>query len=200
MKQVLAVICIALVSVGAAVASTGKAGKKVVWTESKAERSVLDGATVRLATEDRVALEAELRPAIALYKALALESTLTGHVQDADAYYQEAYRYSRALADVQRGLPIDSVDCMGSGVAAGLTRFGTFRCNVTSGSLEIPAFEHLRRWRAFRRRAVADDRPDRGGARREGHRHDDLRVPGGLATGRREPAVPGGLSGRRATT
>lgn len=141
MKQVLAVICIALVSVGAAVASTGKAGKRVVWTESKAERSVLDGATVRLATEDRVTLEAELRPAIALYKALALESTLTGHVQDADAYYQEAYRYSRALADVQRGLPIGSVDCMGSGVAAGLTRFGTFRCNVTSGSLEIPAFE-----------------------------------------------------------
>ena len=111
MKQVLAVICIALVSVGAAVASTGKAGKKVVWTESKAERSVLDGATVRLATEDRVALEAELRPAIALYKALALESTLTGHIQDADAYYEEAYRYSRALArcaawpaDRQRGL------------------------------------------------------------------------------------------------
>ena len=115
MKQVLAVICIALVSVGAAVASTGKAGKNMVWTESKAERSVLDGATVRLATEDRVALEAEFRPAVALYKALALESTLTGHVQDADAYYEEAYRYSRALADVQRGLPIEQRGLHGIG-------------------------------------------------------------------------------------
>ena len=140
MKQVLAVICIALVSVGAAVASTGKAGKKVVWTESKAERPCWTAR--RSASRPKIALRSRRSSARRLRctRRSALESTLTGHVQDADAYYQEAYRYSRALADVQRGLPIDSVDCMGSGVAAGLTRFGTFRCNVMSGSLEIPAF------------------------------------------------------------
>ena len=139
MKQLVAVICIALVSVGAAVASTDKASKKAAWTETKAERFVLDDATVRLATEDRVALEAELRPAAALYKALALESSLTGYITDANAYYELSNAYSRALSQVRRGLAIDSVDCMGSGVAATGLRFSTFRCNVVSKSLEIPS-------------------------------------------------------------
>ena len=141
MKQVVAVICIALVSVGAAVASTGKAGKKAVWTESKAERFVLDGATVRLATEDRVALEAELRPAAALYKALALESTLTGYIHGRERVLRGGVRIlARPVpmcawpADRQRGL-----HGIGRRGQAGL-RFSTFRCNVVSESLEIPAF------------------------------------------------------------
>jgi hypothetical protein len=145
MKQVVAVICVALVSVGAAVASTGEAAKKAAWTESKAERYVLNGPRVTLAAEDRAALEAELRPAAALYKALALESTLTGDIDNANVYYEVAYTYSRALSDIRRGLAIDSVDCMGSGVATG-QRFSTFRCNVESESLQIPADEG--QWRS----------------------------------------------------
>ncbi len=139
MKQLVAVICIALVSVGAAVASTDKAGKKAAWTESKAERLVLNDATVRLPAADRAALEAELRPAVVLYKSLALEATLVGANEDATAYYEIAYRYSRALADVRRGLDVKAADCMGSGTAAAGNRFRNFACKVTSESLEIPA-------------------------------------------------------------
>ncbi len=137
MKLIVVVVCLALASVGTAVASTG--ADKKAWTESKAERLVLSGATVRLSAEDRQALEAELRSGAAIYRALALEAQLTGYIQDSNGYYQEAYAYSRALAKVQRGLAIDTADCMGSGTAADGRRFSTFQCNVVSETLEIPS-------------------------------------------------------------
>ena len=138
MKTVAVIICLAFVGAGAAVASTGKAGKKATWTESKAERQVLRGATVRLPAEDRVALEAEVRPLVLLYEMLAMASALGEYDGDATVYYEQASKYSRILDRVQRGLPIDAVDCSGSGGAIAGGRFSTFRCSVTTESLELP--------------------------------------------------------------
>ena len=140
MKQVVVIICCALVSV-AAVGSTNAAGKKPAWTESKAERFVLNRATVRLAAEDRAALEGELGQAVELYWMLALDATLAGDGHGANVYVDPAHRYGRALARVRGGLGIDAADCSGSGSAAPGTRFASFRCNVISESLDIPSAE-----------------------------------------------------------
>ena len=143
MKKALLAICFALVvSAGTAAASTDVAKKKATWTESKAERFVRSEATVALTTEDRFALEAALRPAIELYRLLAAEAGLTGRIGESDAYNEAAHLYERVLSDVQFALSIDSADCTGSGVAAEGRRFRTFRCTVTSGSLQLPASEH----------------------------------------------------------
>ncbi len=78
MRNVVVIICLALVSAGVAVASPGETSKKAAWTVSKAERNVLSGATVRLATEDRAALEEELRRGMVLNQALAAEAAADG--------------------------------------------------------------------------------------------------------------------------
>jgi hypothetical protein len=138
MKPALLVICVALV-VGAGTATPSVVGKETAaWTESKAERFVRSDATVRLAPEVRAALEAELRPAVTLYRLLAIEASLSGDVEASDAYYELWEMYSRALSKVRRGLTIDTADCTGSGAAAPGRRFSTFRCDVTSESLELP--------------------------------------------------------------
>ncbi len=144
MKTIVLIICVALVSVGASAASTGKAGKKAAWTESKAEKLVLNGATVRLATEDRVALEEELVRGAALNQALALETSLTGYGAGevaASTYLELAYEYSRALSKVRRGLAIEVADCTGWGRAVADGRFTGFRCRVVSESFELPSPE-----------------------------------------------------------
>lgn len=139
MRQVLLVICVALVvGAGTAAASSDVAKEKAAWTESKAERFVRSDATVRLPAADRAALEAEFRPLVVLYRLLAVESQLTGQIADSDTYYELAQMYSRALADVRRGLAIGTADCSGSGVAAPGGRFSAFRCSVTSRSLGLP--------------------------------------------------------------
>ena len=141
MKQALLIICCMLaVGGGTAAASVESSSKKPkpAWTEAKAERSVLQGATVRLAAEDRAALEAEFRPLAALYQLLVMDTPLGVENQDVAVYSHLAYTYSRLLDKVQRGLAIEAVDCSGSGVAATGRRFGTFRCSVTSESLELP--------------------------------------------------------------
>ena len=87
MKQAIVIICLVLVAcVGTAAASTGVAGKKAAWTESKAERYVLSRATVRLAGEDRAALEEELNQAVELYWTLALDATLANDNDAANIY------------------------------------------------------------------------------------------------------------------
>ncbi len=138
MKRIVVVACLALLSLGAAVASTNAAGKKAAWTESKAERQVLRGATVRLPAEDRVALEAEFRPLVALYQMLAMASAVDGQHEDSTAYNEQANEYSRILDRAQRGLSIDTADCNGSAGAVARSRFSTFRCSVTTESLELP--------------------------------------------------------------
>ena len=57
------------------------------------------------------------------------------------AYIYVALRtvYGRALVRVRGGLWIDAADCSGSGPAAAGSRFTSFRCSVTSESLEIPS-------------------------------------------------------------
>ena len=138
MKQAMVIICFALmVGVGATTA-TGAAGKKAAWTEAKAERFVRGEATVRLPAAERAALEAEFRPLVALYRLLAIESSVTGDIANSDAYYELAHRYSRALGDVRRGLAIRTANCSGSGAVATGGRYSTFRCSVTSESLELP--------------------------------------------------------------
>ena len=97
MKQAMVIMCFALVvGVGTAAASND-AKEKAAWTESKAERFVRSDATVRLPAAERAALEAELRPLVALYRLLAIESRLTGDIANSDAYYELAHWYSRAL-------------------------------------------------------------------------------------------------------
>ena len=143
-ENVVVIICLALVGAGAAVASPGEASKKAAWTESKAERQVLSGATVRLATEDRAALEEELRRGMVLNQALAAEPSLTeygvGEV-GGSVYLDRAHAYSRALSKVRRGLAIDVADCTGWGQAVANGRFTGFRCRVISESVEIPSPE-----------------------------------------------------------
>ncbi|MBA2297719.1 MAG: hypothetical protein H0W14_06730, partial [Actinobacteria bacterium] len=76
------------------------------------------GARVRLAAEDRAALENELRRAVALYRALGLEVSLKGSEDASNAASVNqglAYRYMRALGKVRRGLEIEAADCTGSG-------------------------------------------------------------------------------------
>ncbi len=145
MKHAMVIICFALaVGVGTAAASTGEASKKAAWTESKAERQVLSGATVRLATEDRAALEEELRRGLVLNEALAAEAAVTGYglgELGGSVYLDRAYAYSRALAKVRRGLAIDVADCTGWGRAVADGRFTGFRCRVVSESFELPSPE-----------------------------------------------------------
>ncbi len=142
MRHMVMVICFALViGVGTAAASAGKSGP-TAWTESKAERLVLGRATVRLAGEDRAALVEELREAVGLYWMLALEATVANEGHDvASVYVQLAYRYGRALVRVRDGLGIEAANCSGAGVAANGRRFTSFRCSVTSESVEIPSVE-----------------------------------------------------------
>ena len=140
MKRAIVIICLVLVAcVGTAAASTGVAGKKAAWTESKAERYVLSRATVRLAGEDRAALEEELNQAVELYWTLALDATLANDNDAANIYVDLAHRYGRALVRVRGGLWIDAADCSGRGPAATGSRFTSFHCRVTSESLEIPS-------------------------------------------------------------
>ncbi len=141
MKQAIVIMCVALVSVGGAVASTsadGKEGKKPAWTESKAERFVLKKATVP-AGEGRVALAEELRQAVELYWQLALDATVANQDQDKVSVYVElAQRYGRAMVKVRDGLSIEVAECTGSGVVTA-ARFRSLRCKVVSESVEIPS-------------------------------------------------------------
>ena len=138
MKQALVIMCFALVVGVGSAAAANDAKEKATWTEAKAERFVRSDATVRLPAADRAALEAEFRPLVSLYRLLAVESSLTGDIANSDAYYELSYKYSRILADVRRGLAINAADCSGSGTATTGRRFSTFRCSVTSESLELP--------------------------------------------------------------
>ena len=143
MRNAVVIICLALVSAGAAVASPGEATKKAAWTVSKAERQVLSGATVRLVTEDRAALEEELRRGMVLNQALAAEAAVTGYglgELGGSVYLDRAYAYSLALSKVRRGLAVDVADCTGWGRAVA-GRFNGFRCRVISESVEIPSSE-----------------------------------------------------------
>ena len=143
MRNAVVIICLALVSAGAAVASPGEATKKAAWTVSKAERQVLSGATVRLVTEDRAALEEELRRGMVLNQALAAEAAVTGYglgELGGSVYLDRAYAYSLALSKVRRGLAVDVADCTGWGRAVA-GRFNGFRCRVISESVEIPSPE-----------------------------------------------------------
>ena len=130
--------CVLVVGVGAAVASAGEATQKAAWTESKAELRVHDEATVSVAPESKIALIAELRRAVAVYRALAQEAVAAGDGNASSSYSHLAYTHARALAAVRGGLEIESADCSGSGQPVGARRFSRFRCRVTSESLEIP--------------------------------------------------------------
>ena len=90
---------------------------------------MLSRATVRLAAEDRAALEEELGQAVELYWMLALDATLAGDGQGAKIYVDLAHRYGRALARVRGGLGLME--------ASAETR----PRNVISESLDIPSAE-----------------------------------------------------------
>jgi hypothetical protein len=130
--------CVLVVGVGAAVASAGEASQRAAWTESKAELLVQDEAKVSVALDSKIALVAELRRAVAVYRALAQEAFAAGDGNASSSYSHLAYNHARALARIRGGLEIESADCSGSGQPAGPRRFSRFRCRVTSESLEIP--------------------------------------------------------------
>jgi hypothetical protein len=141
MRQLYIIVCVATAMSVCVATASAESSAKPTWTESKAERLVLSGATVPLPVKDRVALEEELARAAALYQGFALDTSLNGDAAGAftvNPYYELWSTYVRALNKVQRGLAIDVVDCRGSGAVGAGRRFGTFRCSVISESLQIP--------------------------------------------------------------
>lgn len=130
--------CVLVVGVGAAVASAGEASQKAAWTGSKAELRVHDEATVSVPLDGKIALVAELRRAVALYRTLAQEAFAAGDGNASSSYSHLAYTHARAVARVRGGLEIEIADCSGSGQPAGARRFSRFRCRVISKPLDIP--------------------------------------------------------------
>jgi hypothetical protein len=119
------------------------------WTEPKAEQVAKRDAVVRLAPAERTSLEHELRMSAAYYSGLAtaareeLDEELTGRRRNPTASHLASLgsKFRGALRKVRGGLPIQTVDCRGSGRAAGAGRFEQFRCVATSNQLLIPSAE-----------------------------------------------------------
>ena len=97
-----------------------------------------DEATVSVALDSKIALVAELRRAVAVYRALAQEAFAAGDGSASSSYSHLAYTHARALARVRGGLEVETADCNGSGQPVGARRFSRFRCRVISKPLEIP--------------------------------------------------------------
>jgi hypothetical protein len=109
------------------------------WSERKAERMVVWGATVYIQHPERVKLDNELLASVRLYSGLALAAAETQ--TSGTPFGVLASRFSTALAAVRSGLKVDGALCRGSGKAAKGRRFSHFRCVVSSEVLEIPSVE-----------------------------------------------------------
>lgn len=154
MKRI-AIICVLLGVVVAALAATAVAASGAIWTTHKAEKVVAQSTLVQLPASQRAALEQELLSKTRLFWALWLGAMDVGDPQagvyydpasrlQAGVYYNLASRFSSALRTVRTGLVTEQARCAGSGRASSGGRFARFSCSVTSESLDIPSVTLLR--------------------------------------------------------
>jgi hypothetical protein len=152
MKRI-AIVCILLGVLGAALAATAVAESGTIWTPQKADKVVVQSTLVQLPAGQRAALEQELLGRARLLWALWLGAVDMGDPQagahydpaariQAGVYYSLASRFRSALRKVRDGLPTDEARCAGAGRASG-GRFARFSCSVTSESLDIPSVTFL---------------------------------------------------------
>jgi hypothetical protein len=149
MKRI-AIICVLLSVLGAALAATAVAQSGAIWTTQKAEKVVVQSTLVQLPASQRAALEQELLSRARLFWALWLGAMDMGDPHagvyydpaarlQAGVYYNLASRFSSALRSVRDGLTTEQARCAGAGRASSEGRFARFRCSVTSESLDIPS-------------------------------------------------------------
>jgi len=154
-------IVVALVSVGALVASSAVALAHTTpysWSVSKARVMLQEGTNISLPPDQRQALDAELAGWVAKFRPLLLTAQSGAQLgQDptpgrlAQTYNSYIERLKRAQAQVNSGLSIESAKCVGQGKAL-VGKFTEkpgpvqktykhFRCNAASYTLEIPSIE-----------------------------------------------------------
>jgi hypothetical protein len=146
-------IVVALVSAGALVASAAVALAHTTpysWTVSKARVMLQEGTNINLPPDQRQALDAELEALLDKFRPLQLTAQSTYEsTQNPDAsrlnqtYGAYIDRLKKTLVQVNSGLSIENVKCIGQGKALIGKRYKHFRCNASSYVLEIPSIEFV---------------------------------------------------------
>jgi hypothetical protein len=107
-----------------------------------------EGTNVGLPPDQRQALDAELAAWVAKFQPLLLTAETGAQLgldptpgRLAQTYKSYIDRLKKLRGNVNSGLSIDSVKCVGQGNALTGKRYRHFRCNATSYVLEIPSIE-----------------------------------------------------------
>lgn len=112
------------------------------WTAARANVMLPDAVTIALPADVKASLQAELTPLIERFRLLELIAQQErGDWLAAGTYANYVKRLRDARERVQKGLPLDTPRCAGSGRAVKGKRFTHFRCEATSYVLEVPTVE-----------------------------------------------------------